>query len=400
MTNMIDILSQVNDKSLVLADELGSGTDPIEGAALATAILETLRSAGAKIAATTHYAELKAYALQTKGVENACCEFDVATLRPTYRLLIGMPGRSNAFAILSRLGMDEAIIERSRQLVSSENRQFEQVVEKLEQSHTDLEQERLEINRLRAQTAELTKRAKQEREELKKERESILEQARRQSKDLVEKTRAQSLQLLEQLEKLKKDASGENAAQMLRRAKAEISGGMNRLEDTADPVQDKEKSTYRLPRPLKIGDNVLIADIDKKGVLVTLPDSSGKAYVQAGIIKTKVSVENLRLLAEEKPTIPKTEKRKIGIESRGLRKVSTELDLRGMASDEALVEVDNFIDGALLSGLETVTIIHGKGTGILRQAVRDFLRTHRSVISYRRGQYGEGEDGVTVVTLK
>jgi DNA mismatch repair protein MutS2 len=273
-------------------------------------------------------------------------------------------------------------------------------VEKLEQSHTDLEQERLEINRLRAQTAELTKRAKQEREELKKERESILEQARRQSKDLVEKTRAQSLQLLEQLEKLKKDASGENAAQMLRRAKAEISGGMNRLEDTADPVQDKEKSTYRLPRPLKIGDNVLIADIDKKGVLVTLPDSSGKAYVQAGIIKTKVSVENLRLLAEEKPTIPKTEKRKIGIESRGLRKVSTELDLRGMASDEALVEVDNFIDGALLSGLETVTIIHGKGTGVLRQAVRDFLRTHRSIVSYRRGQYGEGEDGVTVVTLK
>ena len=175
---------------------------------------------------------------------------------------------------------------------------------------------------------------------------------------------------------------------------------MRCLEDTADPVEEAKTSSYRLPRPLKIGDNVRIADIDKTGVVLSLPDASGKVYVQAGIIKTKVDVSNLRLLADEKPQMPKAEKRSIGIESRGLRKVATELDIRGMASDEGLVEVDKFIDQALLSGIESAVIIHGKGTGVLRQAVRNYLRTHRSVTSYRRGQYGEGEDGVTVITLK
>lgn len=400
MTNMIEILKRVDDRSLVLADELGSGTDPVEGAALATAILETLRLRGARVAATTHYAELKAYALQTEGVENACCEFDVATLRPTYRLLIGMPGRSNAFAILHRLGMEEAVIARSRQLVSTENQQFEQVVEKLEKSHTDLEEERLEIAALRRQAQEIAAKAAKEREELHKEREKILEQAKRTSRDMVEKTRAQAQQVMDQLEQLKKESNSENAAQILRRAKAEMSGGLRRLEDTADPVDQTGRSAYRLPRPLKAGDNVLIADIDKKGVVISPPDATGYAYVQAGIIKTKVSVDNLRLLENEKPQIPKTEKKTIGIESRGLRKVSTELDLRGKASDEGLVEVDQFIDQAVLTGIETVTIIHGKGTGVLRQAVRQHLKSHRSVASFRRGQYGEGEDGVTVVTLK
>lgn len=400
MTNMIQILKQADDRSLVLADELGSGTDPVEGAALATAILETLRARGARIAATTHYAELKAFALQTVGVENACCEFDVATLRPTYRLLIGMPGRSNAFAILQRLGMDDSVIERSRSLVSSENQQFELVVEKLEKSHTDLEEERLEIARLKQQAQEMSQLAKQEREQLRKEREKVMEEARRLSRDLVAKTRAQAQQVTDELERLKKEANSQNAAQMLQRAKAEIGGSMRRLEDTADPVDQMKRSTYRLPRPLQAGDNVLIADIDKKGVVISPPDAAGYAYVQAGIIKTKVSVDNLRLLENEKPQIPKTEKKTIGIESRGLRKVSTELDLRGKASDEGLVEVDQFIDQAVLTGIETVTIIHGKGTGVLRQAVRQHLKSHRSVASFRRGQYGEGEDGVTVVTLK
>ncbi len=400
MTNMIAILQQVDDRSLVLADELGSGTDPVEGAALATAILETLRLRGARIAATTHYAELKAYALQTNGVENACCEFDVATLRPTYRLLIGMPGRSNAFAILQRLGMEESVIERSRSLVSTENQQFEQVVEKLEKSHTDLEEERQEIARLRRQAQEISAQAKKEREALQKEREKILEQARQMSRDMVAKTRAQADAVLDRLEQLKKESNNQNAVQMLRRAKAEMSGSMRRLEDTADPVDQAGAPAYRLPRPLKTGDNVLIADIDKKGVVLTPTDSSGYVFIQAGIIKTKVPETNLRLLENEKPQMPKTEKRTIGIESRGLRKVATELDLRGKAADEGLFEVDQFIDQAVLTGIETVTIIHGKGTGVLRQAVRQHLKTHRSVASFRRGQYGEGEDGVTVVTLK
>jgi len=400
MTNMIEILRQVDDRSLVLVDELGSGTDPVEGAALATAILETLRARGAKIAATTHYAELKAFALQTSGVENACCEFDVATLRPTYRLLIGMPGRSNAFAILKRLGMDASVIQRSQDLVSSENQQFEEVVEKLEKSHIDLEEERLEISRLRQMAKQAVDKAAEERAALHKEREQILEEARRKSQDLVAKTQSQVQQLMDQLEQLKKAANSQNAAQMLRRAKTEIGGNLRRLEDTADPVEKTTRSGYQLPRPLKAGDNVLIVDIDKKGIVISPPDSSGYVYVQAGIIKTKVLLENLRLLENEKTQMPKTEKRVIGVESRGLRKITTELDLRGKASDEGLVEVDQFIDQAVLSGIETVTIIHGKGTGVLRQAVRQHLKSHRSVSSFRRGQYGEGEDGVTVVTLK
>lgn len=399
MTNMIDILKQTDNHSLVLADELGSGTDPIEGAALATAILETLREKGAKIAATTHYAELKAYALQTPGVENACCEFDVATLRPTYRLLIGMPGRSNAFAILKRLGMSDDVIERSQKLVSAENRQFEQVVEKLEQSHTDLEQERLEISRLQETTRQLTAKAKQEKEELIKERDKILESAREQSRNILEKTRAEARELLNALEDLKKQASSGQAAEMLRRAKAQMSSGMNRLEDTADPVTQGGGNRYVLPRPLKVGDTVVIADIDKQGTVLSLPDASGMVYIQAGIIKTKVPLDNLRL-QEAKPQKQKPEKRHVGVESRGLRKVSTELDLRGYASDEGITEVDRFIDQALLSGIETVTIIHGKGTGVLRSAIRQYLRSHRSVASFRPGKYGEGEDGVTVVVLK
>ncbi|MBR6547994.1 MAG: endonuclease MutS2 [Clostridia bacterium] len=400
MTKMIEILKAVNDRSLVLADELGSGTDPVEGAALATAILETLRLRGVRIAATTHYAELKAFALQTVGVENACCEFDVATLRPTYRLLIGMPGRSNAFAILHRLGMEESIIDRSRKLVSDESRKFEQVVEKLERSHTDLEAERAEIAQLKKQARELSQQAAAERLALQKEREKILQEAKRLSADIVAKTRAQAQQTMDQLEQLKRETNSQNAAQMIRRAKAEMNGSMRRLEDSADPVDQVSGPVYRLPRPLKAGDNVLIADIDKKGVVLTPTDASGYVYVQAGIVKTKVAEGNLRLLENEKPQIPKVEKRTIGIESRGLRKVSTELDLRGKAADEGLVEVDQFIDQAVLTGIETVTIIHGKGTGVLRQAVRQHLKTHRSVASFRRGQYGEGEDGVTVVTLK
>ncbi|MBR3844178.1 MAG: Smr/MutS family protein, partial [Clostridia bacterium] len=299
-----------------------------------------------------------------------------------------------------RLGMEESIIDRSRKLVSDESRKFEQVVEKLERSHTDLETERVEIAQLKKQARELSQQAAAERLALQKERENILQEAKRLSADIVAKTRAQAQQTMDQLEQLKREANSQNATQMIRRAKAEMNGSMRRLEDSADPVDQVNGPVYRLPRPLKAGDNVLIADIDKKGVVLTPTDASGYVYVQAGIVKTKVAEGNLRLLENEKPQIPKVEKRTIGIESRGLRKVSTELDLRGKAADEGLVEVDQFIDQAVLTGIETVTIIHGKGTGVLRQAVRQHLKTHRSVASFRRGQYGEGEDGVTVVTLK
>ncbi len=400
MTNIIEILQQADSQSLVLVDELGSGTDPVEGAALATAILESLRSRGSRIAATTHYAELKAFALQTSGVENACCEFDVATLRPTYRLLIGMPGRSNAFAILKRLGMEERVIVRSRELVSSDSQQFENVVAQLEQSHANLESERQEIEQLRLQMKQTVEAAKNDREKLNKEKNRILEEAKQKAHNLYQKTMQQSQQVLDQLETLKKEASSENAARILQRAKSEMNSGMRRLEAFSDPVEHDQRPAYRLPRPLKIGDLVLIYDIDKKGTVVSQPDSSGYVYVQAGIIKTKIPVDGLRLLEEEKPSIPTPTKSRIGVESRGVRKVSTELDIRGKASDEGIMELDSFIDQAVLSGIEVVTVIHGKGTGVLRSAVRQHLKSHRNVSTFRRGQYGEGEDGVTVITLK
>ncbi len=399
MTNMIDILQKADARSLVLADELGSGTDPVEGAALAIAVLETLRTKGARVAATTHYAELKAFALQTPGVENACCEFDVATLRPTYRLLIGMPGRSNAFAILQRLGMEPGVIERAQTLVSSENKQFEEVVQTLEQSHMKLEEEREQVGRLRAEAKELADRSRTDRENLLRERDRIMQEAREKSQRLIEETRREAQRMMDELEAIKKQAAGGNAAEMLRRAKASVSGGLDRMSDAADPVDQPLRQAYQLPRPLRVGDTVLIADIDKQGVVLIPPDDAGNVYVQAGIIKTKVALENLRLIPAEKTRTAKTA-RQYGVQSRGSRAVNTELDLRGMATDEALPAVDLFIDQAVLAGLESVTIIHGKGTGVLRQSVRQHLKTHRSVKEFRRGQYGEGEDGVTVVTLK
>lgn len=401
MTNIIEIFKVCGSNSLVLLDELGAGTDPAEGAALATAIIDQMRSRGAKVATTTHYPELKAYALETDGVENACCEFDVETLSPTYRLLIGLPGRSNAFAILSHLGMEKNIIEKAQRLVSGDTRRFEQVVETLEKSHAGLENERAEARALRAAAEELAKKSKADRENLEKERLKILEQARKQAKDITESARAESSRLLSELEDIKKQSKTENAAEMLRKAKAAAKRGLEKAENAADPV-DKKIVKYKLPRPLKVGDNVLIADIDKKAVVLSLPDKSGNCFVQAGIIKTKVSTDNLRLLESEQNVIPESLKERTvrGVESRSLRKVSTELDIRGMASDEGIIELDKFIDGALLSGIETVTVIHGKGTGVLKNAVRQHLKIHKSVKSFRRGMYGEGEDGVTVVTLK
>ena len=401
MTNIIEIFKVCDKRSLVLLDELGAGTDPTEGAALATAIINELRGRGAKIAATTHYPELKAYALETAGVENACCEFDVKTLSPTYRLLIGLPGKSNAFAILSHLGMNKGIIEEAQKLVSGDTRKFERVVETLQQSHAGLETEREKARQLRAKAEELAEKSRKDREELEKERAKIIEAARKQARDITESARAESSRLIGELEDIKKQSKTENAAEMLKRAKAAAKRGMEKTERAADPVE-KNREKYKLPRPLKEGDNVLIADIDKKAVVLSPPDKSGNCFVQAGIIKTKVSVDNLRLLESEKNVIPESfkERQVRGVESRALRKVSTELDIRGMASDEGIMEVDNFIDGALLSGIETITIIHGKGTGVLKNAVRTHLKNHRSIKSFRRGMYGEGEDGVTIATLK
>lgn len=394
MMNIIHILDEADPHSLVLLDELGAGTDPVEGAALAIAILEALRDKGAKIAATTHYAELKAYALQTPGVENGCCEFDVATLRPTYRLLIGVPGRSNAFAISERLGMSGSIVERAKELVSAENTRFEDVVETLEQSRQGLESERQEAARLSAAAQQAQKEAQEQKDQIKRQCEAELERARVEARNLVARARAQTDALLNELDELRKQKKKVDAE-----TKARLNAGLRSMENDADPVKEKQKDRYVLPRKLKVGDEVLIYDIDKQATVLEKEDSSGNVLVQAGIIKTRVPVGNLRLMEKKKIKKPVGSTTRT-VRSRAEAPVMRELDLRGQSAAEAIMDLDNFIDGALLSGINMLTVIHGKGTGVLRKAVHEHLRRHPSVKSYRLGVYGEGEAGVTIVELK
>ncbi len=391
ITNIRRILDEADEKSLVLIDELGAGTDPVEGAALATAILENLRQQGAKIASTTHYAELKSFALDTKGVENACCEFDVATLRPTYKLLIGMPGRSNAFAISERLGIRSEVVERAKELVSHENTQFESVVQKLEESRHELEQRIAEADALKAEIKAERERMAAAEEEARQKQEKELENARLQAENIITKARAQVYGVLDEIEAIrrKKDVTAEE--------KAKLKADIRQMEDAADPIHAREQEEYHLPRPLKAGDNVLIFDIDKKAVV--LETGKDSVLVQAGIIKTRVPLNNLRLLKEECVTTPKRSVTRT-IRSDVKRTASTEVDVRGEVVLDALMDVDRAIDSAVMQGLHQITIIHGKGTGVLRKEIQAHLKKHPSVRSFRLGVFGEGDAGVTIAELK
>ncbi len=391
MTNIIKILSVANENSLVLLDELGAGTDPVEGAALATAIIEELRGKGVRLACTTHYAELKAYALQTSGVENGCCEFDVESLRPTYRLLIGVPGKSNAFAISRRLGMEGRIVDRAGELVSTENTVFEQVVGRLEEDRRKLEDELAVARKAADRARESIRQAEAKQAEVALQAKRELEQARQEAAQIVQKTRRQADALLNELDEARRAQNKALSAEQ----KARLRSGMRDLETEADPVAKQRQGDYALPRPLKPGDNVLIFDIDKKAAVLEEP-KGGQVLVQAGIIKTRVPVENLRLL-DDKPD--KKPKGRTVTKSVSQPEASSSLDLRGMNSDEALMEVDAFLDRASRMNLQQVTIIHGKGTGVLRMAVQQHLRRCPQVKRFRLGVFGEGESGVTVAEL-
>ncbi len=403
MKNIINIMEQADENTLVLIDELGAGTDPIEGAALAMSIIERLHIQGAKTASTTHYAELKAYALQTNRVENACCEFDVETLRPTYRLLIGVPGRSNAFAISKRLGMDTQVVDRAKELVSTESSRFEDVIDKLEQSRREMEQEH-------KQAQELNEKAKKSKEEAERIRSSIdelkdkeLEKARSQAMQIVEKARRESIAFMDEIEKLKKQAkNSKDIAQIARLAKAQVKQHENEIDDIINPIVDRTQldDNYVLPRELVVGDVVLIADIGKQADVLSIADKKGMVEVQMGIIKTRVPIKNLRLVDKPlKSKKPKTRTVRVQQDKANL-KVNTTCDLRGMTVDEGLLTLDRFIDSEIRTGLNEFTVIHGKGTGVLRKAVRQFLSKHPQVKEHRLGTFGEGEDGVSIVTLK
>lgn len=393
MTNIIDILKEADGHSLVLLDELGAGTDPVEGATLAMAILEELRKLGAKTAATTHYAELKAYAVSNEGVQNACCEFDITTLKPTYRFLIGVPGKSNAFAIAERLGISSKIIDRAKSLVSEKDTKFENVIANLDATRQALESEKLQLEAEKAKLAKENQKISELQKRTEQKCKNEIEKAKERAVKIVESTKHQADFIIDEIEKLKqKSEISKSELNSLRK-------DIDNLEHKADPVEKRDNTGYTLPRKLKRGDSVLIFDIDKKGTVVDINEKTKSVTVQAGIIKTRVPMKNIRLL-NEKPVrvVGSTSKR--NVRSKSSAPVVRELDLRGQTALEAILELDNFIDAAVLAGVNQLTVIHGKGTGVLRNEIQKHLKGHPSVKSYRLGVFGEGESGVTIVELK
>lgn len=401
MVNIVEMVKEVNDRSLCLFDELGAGTDPVEGAALAVAVIETVRRAGATCVATTHYTELKTYALDTEGVLNASCEFDVKTLRPTYRLRIGTPGKSNAFAISERLGLPASVIDLAKSRITSEHREFEDVIERLEATQLEAERALDEANRLKAEYA---KRSAEAEAELKKrfaETERQIERDRRQAQQLLDSARASSEFVFAQLEKAKKAEEEKRLSEELDKARHAVRRAIREADDRVNPVEEKKNNEkYVLPRDLRVGDTVYLVNVDKEGVLLELPDAKGTVLVQAGILKTRTKLSNLQLI-EEKPKVIQGKKKipAAGYRAEIDRDFHAEIDLRGMLGDEAWQAVDKFLDNAVMAGFEKVRLIHGKGTGALKKAIWERLRKDKRAKSFRLAEYGEGDGGVTVVEL-
>ena len=406
MVNVVDIIGRVSNRSLVLFDELGSGTDPIEGAALAIAVLERARTSGALSAATTHYAELKAYALDTAGVQNASCEFDVETLRPTYRLIVGTPGKSNAFAISEKLGLPEEIIRHAERLIERDDKRFEEVIQKLDTDRIRMEHERENAENMRREY-ETFKRAAEEdiKKKIAKSEEEIVKQTQK-AKQIIDSARASSEFIFRQLEDLRKQEDKEKRAQMMKDARESIRASIAKSESLYSEI-DLERlaleDDYKLPRPLKIGDKVFLLTVGKEGVVTALKDKKGLVSVTAGILKTKVEESKLRLIEGEikyklKESAPKVSEGKV--KKTVMTSFKPEVDVRGMIGDDAWFVVDKYLDDAILASVTSVRIIHGKGTGALRAALWKYFKSDKRIKSYRHGQYGEGDAGVTVIELK
>lgn len=399
MVNIISILDDCDSNSLVLFDELCAGTDPVEGAVLAKAILMTLLKKGVKTVTTTHYPELKAYALDADRVENASCEFDVSTLKPTYNLIIGQPGRSNAFAISKKLGLSEDIISLANEQLTEDDLRFENVVASLEKARQDAERDRREISKIRAQVLESKKRTEQAEHEFKIKQDKLMEQAREKATTIVESTRYKSGQLLNELEEIKKQLNAENAAQNLERARRDYKGTIQQMEDTANPVVDNSTGKGLKKAP-KVGDIVILKSFNRDATVVKVNDAKKQLYVMSGSMKMWVDFDDCKLKKSNVPSTEAPKKRNVsGIMSRAERNVLGEIDIRGLATDEALLELDKYIDEAVLAGICTITIIHGKGTGTLRKNVQAHLRHHRNIKTFRVGLFGEGENGVTIAEI-
>lgn len=394
MTNIVRILDNVTNNSLVLIDELGAGTDPTEGAALAIAIIQYLHALGVRTAVTTHYSELKVFALTAQGVENASCEFDVETLRPTYRLLIGVPGKSNAFAISQRLGLPEYIINEAKEVLSHEDVRFEDVITELEISKkaVALEQEKAEQYRKEAQ--KLRHDAENQKQKLEKQREKIIHEAQDEARRLVSDAKDEADAIVKEIRKLQKEGANLDKIDSKRKKLKE------KLTSMESSAGTRNSAAHPVPKELHVGDRVYIHSLAQSGTVTAAPDSSGNVMIKTGIMKVKIGIEDLSLdTTEEKPK-QQVKKYASGFKNNKAKNISPQVDLRGLMALEAIDKLDKYLDDAYLAGLAQVTIIHGKGTGALRSAVQDYLRTNRRVKSYRAGLYGEGEAGVTIAELK
>lgn len=392
MTNIVEILRDVSQDSLVLFDELGAGTDPIEGAALAMSILETLLERGIHTVATTHYSQLKLYALNTPGVKNASVEFDVQTLRPTYRLQIGLPGKSNAFEISRRLGLPETIIESSRKKISSENKAFEDVLTQIEREQQRAEKEREETERLRAEWHEKQEKLDRLIEANEDKRQKLIDEGKKEAARIVEEAKAQ---MSEMIELLKATAKGADADRSIAQARQML----REQESAVEPVSKKlTKKTKKVAENLRLGETVRVLTMGESGQLLTLPDKNGQVTVQIGILKVTVMHDEIERAEESKKETGGASMKAL-LRQKSQEQVSSRLDLRGLRVDEALVKVEQFLDSSILSGIDQVEIIHGKGTGQLRTAISDFVKGHPLVKRSRLGTMKEGGDGVTIVEL-
>ena len=393
LTNIVGIMREADRDSLVLFDELGAGTDPTEGAALATAIIETLKERGTKIIGTTHYSELKGYALKTPGVENASVEFDVETLRPTYRLLIGVPGKSNAFEISKRLGLDDFVIEKAKGFVSEENMQFEDLIRDLQEKSIIANRDAREAERIKIETEKIKRTYEEKLKRLETTRDKAYNEARREAKEIISAAKDEADEILKAMRELEKfGISG---------------GGRKRLEEERkklkDSLEDREKALIKerenageAIEKVTLGMEAFLPSLNQKVIIISMPDNKGEVQVEAGIMKINVKLKDLRK-AEKTKEEKVRKKREVKL---NLRSVESRLDLRGLDAEEACYRTDKYLDEAYMANLGEVTIVHGKGTGILRKAINDMLKRHPHVKSYRLGAYGEGGDGVTMVELK
>ena len=401
MKTIVEILQEADRDSLILFDELGAGTDPVEGAALAIAIIQHVRALGARAAATTHYAELKTFAMTTPGVENASCEFNVETLSPTYRLLIGIPGKSNAFAISRRLGLPDEVITNAQSQMSKDSVRFEDVLTQLEAKRQALEKREQETDRLYRQREEDARKAREFREQMQRAKENARSRGEAEAKRILRDARSASDAVFAELERMRKEQAKADRAINANEARAELRRQLNEAEDAIDKRDARSEPIPKPSRPIQKGDLVEIPGVSTPAEVVGV-GSDGTLQLKAGILKMKAKADEVRLIEDdERAAMKKKAPKPTWTAVTGLRTAaSRELDIRGMETLEAESVVETFLSTAVMGHLETVTIIHGKGTGALRNAVHDILRRNKNVKSFRLGVYGEGENGVTVVTMK